>query len=165
MSVRFFGTTCSEPSRNDERFGLCDDDNAERAYSDSADQSKWIATVVNEQQRPVVFTGVDHCIKIKKPGTNDDESLCDGMLTSGDQLYLVELKDKKKDWKAEAIGQLENTMRLLKEHEILDSYRFKKGFACNKGRYRSSEIDQELNKRLFHEYGFRADAQANIRIK
>jgi len=63
MSVRFFGTTCSEPSRNDERFGLCDDDNAERAYSDSADQSKWIATVVNEQQRPVVFTAVDHCIK------------------------------------------------------------------------------------------------------
>lgn len=165
MSVRFFGTGCSELPRNDKTFGLCDDDNADSAYSDDANQDKWIATVTNEQQRSVVFTAVDHCIKLKKPGTNDDESLCDGMLTSGDQLYLVELKDKRKDWKAEAIAQLENTMRLLKENENLDRFRFKKGFACNKGRYRSSEIEHELNKRLFDDYGFRADAQSIISIK
>ncbi len=165
MSVRFFNTACSESPRTDKEFGLCDDNSAERAYSDITAPDNWIATVVNDQQRSVVFTAVDNCLSIRKPGTDDMESLCDGMLTTGDQLYLVELKDKRKEWKAEAIGQLENTMRLLREHEHLGPFRFKKGFACNKGKGRSAQIDHELNKRILEQYRFRMDAQTRIVIK
>lgn len=165
MRVSFFNTSCSEQPRTDHVFGLCDDDNEAPAYADVTNVDRWIAKVENEHQHPVVFTAVDHCIEARRPETNDDESLCDCMLTSGDQLYLVELKDRRSRWKAKAMNQLENTIRLLTENENLESYRYKKGFACNKDSPGFAQIDHELKKRVFHQYKFRLDVQATIPIR
>ncbi len=115
MSVSFLTSTCSEPARDDIAFGLCDDQNGSKAYSDASDDSKWVAHVINKQGQQVVFTPIDACIIVFKSNGKDKESTCDGMLTSQSCLYLVELKDYKGGggWKSVAISQLENTMKLL----------------------------------------------------
>lgn len=71
MSVNFFGTECTEPPRTDELFGICDDQDGEKAYSDTTDENKWIAVVKNSKGLAVLFTAIDHCIIILKEGTNN----------------------------------------------------------------------------------------------
>lgn len=165
MSVDFFTSTCSEGARTDELFGLCDDQNSTIAYSDTTNSKKWVATVINNETREVVFTPIDYCITVYKEGTNDQESTCDGMLTTTDTLYLVELKTGVKGWQSQAIDQILNTIRLIAENHNLSAFRFKKGFACNNKHPNFAIIDNELNKRVFKATGFRLDAQANIVIK
>ena len=168
MSVDFFSATCKEPVQTSELFGICDDQDGTKAYTDIQDIYKWIATVKNKNQVEVTFIAIDHCITLLREGTNDMESTCDGMLTFEDHLYLVELKKQRKGgWLSEAKGQLENTIHLLSEHQspVLDGIRYKKAFVCNRKHPSFNTIDNELSKRFFKESnGFRLDAQAEIVI-
>jgi hypothetical protein len=167
MSANFFETPCKEPSRTDPLFGICDDQNGRKAYTDNATKNKWIATVKNEQFTEVSFTPIDHCILILKEGTNDQESTCDGMLTFQNSLYLVELKEKEKhSWKSEAISQLKNTIKLLYASHDLTPFKYKKAYACNKKHPSFIVLDSETRKEFFKKTnGFRIEAQAEITIK
>ncbi|HNW52010.1 MAG TPA: hypothetical protein PKH79_13070 [Prolixibacteraceae bacterium] len=168
MKVNFFDTPCKEPARIDPLFGICDDqDGVSKAYTDHANQNKWIATVINKNQTEVFFTPIDHCFSILREGSKEEESLCDGMLTFQSSLYLVELKEKEKHaWQLEALTQLENTIRLLQANHDLSVFKYKKVYACNKKHPFFKAIDNETSKRFFkNSDGFRIDVQAEITIK
>jgi hypothetical protein len=168
MNINFFKSPCKEPSRTDSLFGICDDQNGRKAYTDLINQYKWIATVINERLLDVTFTPIDHCITILKEGTKDQESTCDGMLIFQKSLYFVELKQKGVGgWLPEAISQLEITIKLLNaNHHDLSEFIFKKAYACNKKHPYFTTIDNETCRKFFRiSNGFRLDAQAEIVIK
>ena len=167
MNLNFFNAECSEPATIDELFGICDDQDNTKAYTDNNHPEKWIAIVKNENPLvEVTFTAIDNCNTVLQKGTKNKESTCDGMLTFSDHLYLVELKDQMTGgWIPTAIGQLENTMKILIATHDLTLFRYKKAFACNKKHTRFAIIESELNKWFFITYGFRLDIQSEIIIK
>lgn len=167
MSMIFFETDCEEATRNERQFGICDDQNGTKAYTDIVDRNKWIAKVINENGINVSFTAIDNCIIIFKEGTKDKESSCDGMLTFSQSLYLVELKEQGVGgWISAAKGQLENTIKLISENHDLSNFRYKKAFACNRKHPNFTVIDTAERKSFFKRTkGFRIDVQAEIKIK
>ncbi|HMU98901.1 MAG TPA: hypothetical protein PLJ37_08910 [Chitinophagales bacterium] len=167
MSVNFFETDCKESSRNEKQFGICDDQDGAKAYTDTTDNTKWIAKVTNDNEIDISFTAIDNCIIVYKEGTKEKESSCDGMLTFAQSLYLVELKKQSTGgWIADAKGQLENTIQLLSENHDLSDFRFKKAFACNRKHPNFTVIDTAERKSFFERTnGFRIDVQAEIVIK
>ncbi len=165
MKVDFFLSDCTEPTRTDEKFGICDDQDGQKAYTDHTDNEKWGAIVRNENLKEVKFIAIDNCIIILREASNDKESTCDGMLTFEDTLYLVELKVQRSEWIKKSVEQLENTMKLLHDNHDLTKFRFKKAFACNRKHPHFITIDNERNKRFFQTYGFRMDVQAEIVVK
>jgi len=79
---------------------------------------------------------------------------------------LVELKRQATGGRIPvAIGQLENTIKILLANHDISGYRYKKVFACNKKHPDFTTIDNEYNKWFFKSYGFRIDVQAEIVIK
>ncbi|MCF8357708.1 MAG: hypothetical protein K9H26_03045 [Prolixibacteraceae bacterium] len=166
MNVNFFETPCKEPARIDKLFGICDKQDGSKAFTDAENNNFWIAIVNNEHEKSVSFTPIDHCITIYKEGTSNQESTCDGMLTFKNSLYLVELKEKQKDWKTEAINQLKNTIRLLLLHHDLSKFRYKKAYACNKKHPNFKVIESSTKIEFFRETeGFKLDIQNEITIK
>ena len=162
--LNFFNNQCQSPPITDPLFGVCDEEDGSIAYISRNDQNKWIATIKNDSQIELIFTAIDKCV------INDNEyegrGRCDGMLTSPNLLYLIELKNKKSSWKTDAINQLESTIQFLQEAhgDILSKYKHKKAFACNKKARHFQEVDQELNLKFFRKYKFRIDVQATIVI-
>jgi hypothetical protein len=160
MSINFALAACREPSRNDALFGICDDQDGTKAYTDTAHPDNWIATVKNDRNKDLVFTAVDKCLI--QDHEQPDRGRCDGLLTSDEHIYFIELKDQDKKWRSKAIEQLESTIQFYIESHNIDLYRHKKAFACNKQRPHFQEIDNELNKTFFRKYRVRIDAQAEI---
>lgn len=158
----FFNPTCQGGPFNQDRFGLCDNQNTTRAYVDTTNPEKWVATVKNPSQKSVTFTAIDKCVI--QDGEELGRGRCDGMLTTEDLLYLVELKDQKSNWKPNAIDQLESTILFLREHHDLTRFRTKKAFACNKRHKPFATVENELMRRFHREYGFRVDVQATVLI-
>ena len=155
----FYTPACQEPPINEKLFGICDDD-GEKAYTDISDSSKWIATIKNKNKKELIFTAIDKCII--KDDEQPDRGRCDGMLTSFEHLYFLELKNEARGWINDAIGQLESTIKFFIENHDVTSFRHKKAFACNKQHKPFKVIDNELNHRFFRTYGFRIDVQAKI---
>lgn len=158
----FFKPECQSGPFSQTEFGLCDDQNMTRAYVDTANRAKWVATVSNSSEKAVTFTAIDKCViqDSDAPG----RGRCDGMLTTEDLLYLVELKDQKTNWMPHAIEQLESTIQLLRAHHDLTRFRHKKAFACNKRHRAFAIVDHELKRRFFQDYGFRVDVQATVLV-
>jgi hypothetical protein len=163
MSLDFFQTKCQEPALNNIEFGLCDDQNGGKAYTDLVDRNKWIATVVNDNQQSIVFTAIDKCVI--KDHEYRGRGRCDCMLTTTKHLYFVELKNQEPPWQSEAIGQLESTIQFLlaSKHDIIQ-YKLRKAFASNKKRDAFVVIDNEFNKGFFKRTTFRIDIQAEVVI-
>jgi len=81
-------------------------------------------------------------------------------------IFLIELKNKGTGgWLSKAIDQLRNTIRLLKLHDNLDRFQYKKAYACNRKHPNFQVMDSEANRKFYRETGFRIDAQAKIDIK
>jgi hypothetical protein len=160
--MNFFDPLCQEPPSNVGVFGLCDDQNGRKAYSDTTNQNNWIATVLNTKNVSLVFTAIDKCV------IHDNEyegrGRCDGMLTSNEHLFFVELKDQHASWINHAIGQLESTIQFFISVHGQPRQIHKKAFACNRSHRHFQEIDHELNLRFRRLYGFRIDVQASILI-
>ncbi len=158
--IDFFNPACQESPRNDTEFGILDGNPV--AFTSTSNASSWIATVKNQSPKQVVFTAIDGCV-IKGEELKGAKR-CDGMLTTEDTLFLVELKDQQKNWQATAIQQLIDTIEILRQNHDHDISRFrhKKAFACNRAHQRFQEIEHELNLELFRKYRFRIDAQATI---
>ena len=162
MSLDFFQNECQEPALSNIEFGLCDDENGGIAYTDIANSNKWIATVKNDSQQPIVFTAVDKCVLF------DNEYIgrgrCDGMLTTNNHLYLVELKNQIPPWQSHAIEQLESTIQFLLDNHDISLYKKRKAFASNKKRDAFVVIDNEFNMSFYRRTTFRIDIQAEIVI-
>jgi len=156
----FYNSACQEPLINEKLFGICDDENGEKAYVDTNDSSKWIASVKNNNEKKLIFTAVDKCII--KDNEQEGRGRCDGMLTSPSHLYFIELKNETRGWISDAIEQLESTIKFFIENHDISIYRHKKAFACNKKHRPFRVVNNEQNKRFFREYGFRIDVQAEI---
>jgi hypothetical protein len=62
MTLNFLNTPCAEPAREDNEFGLCDDQDGKKAYSSIANKDNWIATVKNNRRIKLRFTAVDKCV-------------------------------------------------------------------------------------------------------
>jgi len=166
MSVDFFNTLCKEPVLTNEKFGICDDQDGTKAYSNVGDFTDWIATVINQTQIEVSFTAIDNCIIVLKEGTQNKESSCDGMLTFNNNVYLVELKNQRTGgWLPDAIGQLENSIKLLKANNNLEEIRYKKAYACNRKHPNFQVMEVERKRKFYNETGFRLDVQTEIVIK
>lgn len=165
MRVDFFNNTCIEGIRKDKQFGICDEQNGTKAYTDKDNQEKWIASVNNESSKEVTFTAIDNCMKITKPGSKKLESTCDGMLSFDQGVYFVELKDQQKYWIPQAKSQLKNTIRLFLENHPDCKKKFRKAFACNKKHPSYRVIESEEQKRFFAQFGFRFDINAIIKVK
>ncbi|MFM9949614.1 MAG: hypothetical protein ACKV1O_16875 [Saprospiraceae bacterium] len=160
MSLNFLVTNCQEDARKDLVFGLCDNQDGKKAYSNTDAPANWIATVKNDHAIELVFTPIDKCI------IHDHEyagrGRCDGMLTSSEHLFFVELKNEPKGWITGAIEQLESTIEFFKENHDINAFRHKKAFACNKKHRHFQEIDNELNLAFFRKHKVRIDIQAEI---
>jgi len=166
MKIDFFQNTCSEAERKDDLFGICDEEGKSVAFTDTLYPKKWIAEVINKDKLAIKFTAIDHCLKIHKQGTKDDESTCDGMLTFDKHLYLVELKNQGVGgWVTDAIQQLSNSIRLLKEYNSteIEAFQFKKAYACNRKHPRFQTIDSQRKKKFFDQTGFRLHVGAEIK--
>lgn len=158
----FFKSECQSGPFSEPQFGLCDDQNSTPAYVDTVNPDKWIATVENPGRLPVTFTAIDKCViqDSDVPG----RGRCDGMLTTKELLYLVELKEQAPPWRPHAMEQLESSIRFLLAHHDISRFRHKKAFACNKRRPKFAIIENELQRRFFRNYGFRIDLQATVQI-
>lgn len=161
MSMNFFDASWELPLNNS-KFGLCDDENGAKAYTNTDEPSKWIATVQNGSNSKLVFTAIDKCVI--KDNEQRLKGRCDGMLTSKEHIYFIELKNKSKGWLTEAIGQLESTIELFIASHDIKIFKHRKAFACNKQHQHFQEIDNEFNLMFFRKYGVRIDIQAEIII-
>ena len=158
----FFNPACQSGPFNQKKFGLCDDQNSTRAYVDTANPETWVATVENPSQHAVTFTAIDKCVI--QDGDEPSRGRCDGMLTTDDLLYLVELKEQEPPWQQHAIDQLESSIRFLLAHHDVSRFRHKKAFACNKKRQAFVTIENDLMLRFRRQYGFRIDIQATVLV-
>ncbi len=159
--MNFFDPECQESARKDVKFGLCDDQNGTKAYTNTDNPSRWIATVQNDSRVELIFTAIDNCVI--RGDEECERERCDGMLTSSEHIYFVELKNQKKDgWAIKAISQLESTILFFMANHDISKFKYKKAFACNKRHRPFTVVNNEVSKRFFNNCRFHVDVQASI---
>ena len=163
MIVNFFQTECQEPPISTSNFGVCDNQDGQKAYTDSTDATKWIANVENPNTLSITFTAIDNCIPILR-GDGNDEKRCDGMLTYTDNIVFIELKEVAKSWISDAIEQLEITVQHFIANHDISAYKHKRAFACNKKHPQFQVIDTETKRRFFDRYRIRLNLQHTIKV-
>ena len=62
------------------------------------------------------------------------KSFCECLLHTDETICFVELKEREKKYTKEAIAQLENTIRLVKQNHSIDDFTFKQAYICNRKR-------------------------------
>jgi hypothetical protein len=167
MPIDFFKKDCCEGPISDAKFGIIDDQLGAKAHTDFSDESKWHATIKNNNNKKIFFHSIDNCLNIFKDESQDLESTCDAMITFHDGLYLIELKTQSQGgWIQKAKTQLENTIRLLTKAHDISSIKHKKAFACNRKHPNFSVLESAEKKAFFSRTnGFRLDIQAEVVIK
>lgn len=163
MSINFFEAPCQEPPISSALFGLCDDQNGLKAYTNTNAPNKWIATVENPQTILITFTAIDNCIEILR-GDGNQEKRCDGMLTYADNIVFVELKEAEKSWILDAIEQLETIIQHFKANHDMSLFRHKRAFACNKKHPKFHVIEPSTKKLFFDTHRVRLNIQGTIRV-
>ncbi len=161
----FFKDECREKPRTDEKFGICDDGNQQKAYTDLSCPPQWVAEVSNQCKKQVDFYALDNCISFYKDDSISEKyKICDGMLVFNDSLYLVELKDSRTGSIPKAKEQLESTIENLKKSADLSRFRKKKAYICNR-KHPNFRIIEHSEKQEFHSNtGFRLVINAKIVI-
>lgn len=162
--MNFFKPECQTTGITSACFGLCDDEVGQVAYVDYQNKAVWIATVENKRGVVLTFTAVDKCVI--KDHEQTGRGRCDGMLTSVEHLYFVELKSAKCANNAHGKKQLVSTIQFFKEHhgERLAEFRHRKVFLCNNKKRAFVVIDNEEQKRFVRDHGFRLDLQNEVLI-
>ncbi|MEC7120150.1 MAG: hypothetical protein VXW65_09655, partial [Pseudomonadota bacterium] len=124
----------------------------------------WVALVKNKNKVEVSFVAIDKCVLSDADATGIGR--CDAMLYTSNRLYLVELKKVRSGWKGDAIQQLIDTIdSIFHFHaEQLQSFQKRKAFVCNKRHPHFTQVDNELQARIYREYKFRIDVQAEVII-
>lgn len=163
MSLNFFRVDCQYQPITLNAFGLCDNQDGSKAFPDidaANRESQWIAKVKNDDNLPIVFTAIDKCVL--QDNEHKGRGRCDGMLTTEDHLYLVELKNQDPPWRSHAIDQLDSTIQFILDNHDINQFKKRKAFACNKKRDMFVVIDNEFNKMFYRKTTFRIDIQAEI---
>ncbi len=168
MPIDFFDENC-QSSTNANEFGLCDDESGTKVYFDrnKAHIKQWIAIVQNNNEIMITLTAIDNCILIRRNKT-ELENRCDGMLTytieNNEAIIFFELKNKAKDWIAEAIHQLEVTIQKFLENNDISEFKIKKAFACNRKhpQFQTSQISEM--QRFYNRYKIKLLIQQHIII-
>ncbi len=167
MSVDFFKADC-QVITTEQRFGICDDADIKEktpAYINTDDESKWIAIVLNDSSKEIIVTAIDNCIDMFRENGEMD-SRCDVMLTCGDSLILIELKNKVSDWKSSGIEQIESTLiRLIENHEAYYySFKKRKAYVANRRHPRFQVVENALMRRFSTQYKIWLDIQGTIKV-
>ena len=163
MRINFFDTACQEPPITATIFGICDDQDGSKAYTDILESNTWVATVENPEAKTITFTAIDGCIEILR-GDGNQERKCDAMLSYTDTIVFVELKDVNKRWIHDAIEQLEITIQNFRANYDLSLYKHKRAFACNKKQPNYAVIEQVTKRHFFETYRVRLNVQAVIKV-
>ncbi|WP_440134158.1 hypothetical protein [Chitinophaga sancti] len=163
MSINFHGGDCQESPRTDSEFGICDEGNARKAYSDVNYPEKWMAKVENPSNLETTFTAIDYCIELKRPDGSMDNR-CDGMLTYSDNIIFIELKDQQARWISHAVDQLETTIQYYIAHHDINKFKHKRAYAANRAHPKFQRSTLELSQKFFSKYRIRLIIQANIKI-
>lgn len=164
MPIDFFKAQCILHT-SEIKFGICDDDNKSPAYLNNSDESVWIAKVQNNESKLVIFTAIDNCIDF--PLINGEmPSRCDAMLTCDNCVYVIELKNKRSDWKSSGIDQLEATITYLINElgEIYYNFRLRKAYVANRRHPNFHVIENETMEKFRDKYKVRLHLEAIIRI-
>lgn len=161
----FFSSQCKEAARTDLRFGLIDDKAKHpMAFSTTSNENDWTAIVDNSKGKEVSFIAIDQCLEILDEQTNEQESLCDGMLLFEDSLYMVELYSRRKSKNTKAEKQLRNTIRLIKQYHT-ELPHTRKAFINNKRDKNFQTVTMQRQAKFYNETGFRLDINPTIKIK
>jgi len=124
MPIDFFRVQCQRPTR-ETRFGLFDAEDNTPAKILYADEPSWNATVLNNDQKEILFTAIDNCIDIWR-NQNEMESRCDAMMTYESNLLFIELKNRRNTWQEEGLSQIESTIKGMIEEQNVFYYSFNK---------------------------------------
>jgi hypothetical protein len=163
MSINFFDNRCQETPIIDPSFGICDDRNGLKAYTNISNPNLWVATIENPHNQSITFTAIDNCIEILR-GDGNQERACDGMLTYTDNLVFIELKEAAKAWIPDAIEQLETTIKTFSAHHDINEFKHKRAFACNKKHPKFQVIEPSTKKHFFDKYRVRLNIQGTIKV-
>lgn len=163
--INFFEEDCREENIVYAQFGICDDQNGEVAYIHVDHPSKWIASVINPNSKPICFTAIDNCIEIRREN-GDMDSRCDGMIDYQDNIVFVELKNQLTGgWASDGLEQIESTILHYQQNHDLSSYKYKRAFVINKKRKHFQTVETELKRRFFDTYQVRISIGGEINIK
>lgn len=124
MIIDFFKTQCQTQTKA-MYFGMYDAEDKAPVIIMFTDETKWNATVINDEAKVVLFTAIDNCIDIWRTN-NELESRCDAMLTYENNLLFIELKNKRDAWQAEGLAQIEATIKRMIDEKEDYYYSFKK---------------------------------------
>lgn len=154
--INFFAQEC-QATTNAANFGLCDDDNRSSAYiSLNENAHKWIARIINEHTKEIVFTAIDNCIPIYKNDDNTEmESRIDGMLTYDNEIVFVELKDRRANWIQDGIEQIRNTIIIFSKNHSLETYDKRRAFLANRQKPQFQYSQKQKMQEFKNELGVR----------
>lgn len=163
--MNFFDTTHQEPPTEDLSFGICDDQNGQKAYTDRTNKIKWVATVINEKPFQLTFTAIDK--GVIKDDQFPGQERCEGMITSNEHIYFLELKVQRSGGVAKAKCQLASTIKIFNQvhPERLREYKHKKAFICNKSHPNFHVIQNEDQLSFYNKYNVRLDINTEIKFK
>lgn len=164
MVVDFFKVDCQK-SLNEKRFGLVDPEDGTPAKIKLKDEASWNATVVNDGAKPILFTAIDHCIEILR-ANGEMDNRCDVMLSYEDNLFFVELKNKRESWQAEGLAQIESTINRFKEEneEYYFSFKKRKAIVANAKHQFTCFQDLNLEQREYFMKTHKARIQFEAKI-
>lgn len=167
MSVNFFQTTCQSQT-NKKIFGLYDAEDKTPAIVTFDEDLNWNATVLNEEEKEVLFTAIDNCIEMLREN-GEMENRCDGILQYDNVLLFVELKNKREAWQAEGLAQIEVTIRRIKEanETFYLSFSKRKAIVANAQNQKPNfqVANMEQREYFMREYKVRLQFEAEIIIK
>ena len=164
MPVDFFNTNCKEAPINDSLFGICDNEDGRKAFTNKTNKDIWIAKVKNDKNIIVLFTAIDNCIDILRENGNMDNR-CDGMLSYDNNIVFIELKNQRLSWISDAVKQLETTIEHFKSNHNLNAYKHKRAFVSNKKHPHFHVIDTEMKQLFYNKFKVRLNVNATIEIK
>lgn len=168
MSVDFSRVECQDEC-DLKLFGICDDQPPKEgpAYLSKGkfDGADWIAVVVNDEQKNVWFTAVDHCLELPKRADGKEFQKCDAMLRYESTVIFAELKERtSKNWMKDADDQLRSTIGFFEDTEEARNFAIKRAHICNSLRPKAKESFGVRTQKFEDETGYRLDIQQRIII-
>ncbi len=166
MSVDFSKAACQSKTK-EKKFGLFDAEDKTPAIIKVDDEASWNATVVNNEAKEVHFTAIDNCIDIFREN-GEMENRCDCMLRYDTTLLFVELKNKRDSWQAEGLGQIEATIKRMKDenNDWYSSFTKRKAIVAN-SKHQSpcfQTVNLEQREYFMRNYKARIQFEAEIII-
>ncbi len=162
MLVDFLKQECKTQT-NFKLFGICDDLDLvvkTPAYIDFDNKENWIATVINKNNKNIIFTAIDHCV-FKLDRNIDNPSRCDGMLEYENNIIFMELKDKSRA--VTNADQLENTIKLANISK--EDYFIKTAYLSNKRKKVSDYLHKDYKDEFLLKTNFRLFFTSEIVIE